>query len=77
MCCSPWGRKESDITWQVNNNKIEGKKVKAKTGAKARVLVFTIKKRPIERADSWSAGLDFLHQLIPSYTFGMCMCIYV
>ena len=38
--------------WQVNNNKIEGKKVKAKTGAKARVLVFTIKKRPIERADS-------------------------
>ena len=49
------------MTWQVNN-KIEGKKVKAKTGVKARVLVFTIKKRPIERTDSWSAGLDFLHQ---------------
>ena len=20
-CCSPWGRKESDTTWQLNNNK--------------------------------------------------------
>ena len=20
LCCSPWGRKESDMTWQVNNN---------------------------------------------------------
>ena len=19
-CCSPWGRKESDVTWQLNNN---------------------------------------------------------
>ena len=21
MCCSLWGRKESDTTWQLNNNK--------------------------------------------------------
>ena len=21
-CCSPWGRKESDTTWRLNNNKI-------------------------------------------------------
>ena len=20
VCCSPWGRKESDMTWQLNNN---------------------------------------------------------
>ena len=20
MCCTPWGREESDITWQLNNN---------------------------------------------------------
>ena len=20
VCCSPWGRKELDITWQLNNN---------------------------------------------------------
>ena len=20
LCCSPWGRKESDMTWQLNNN---------------------------------------------------------
>ena len=20
-CCSPWGRKESDVTYQLNNNK--------------------------------------------------------
>ena len=21
VCCSPWGRKESDTTWQMNNKK--------------------------------------------------------
>ena len=21
VCCSPWGHKESDMTWQLNNNK--------------------------------------------------------
>ena len=47
------------MTWQVNNNKIEGKKVKAKTGVKARVLVFTIKKRPIERTDIRNRHKDF------------------
>ena len=20
VCCSPWGRKESDMTWRLNNN---------------------------------------------------------
>ena len=20
VCCSPWGRKESDVTWQLSNN---------------------------------------------------------
>ena len=20
-CCSPWGRKELDVTWQLNNNR--------------------------------------------------------
>ena len=23
-CCSPWGRKESDTTWQLNNNNNKG-----------------------------------------------------
>ena len=23
-CCSPWGHKESDTTWQLNNNKFAG-----------------------------------------------------
>ena len=23
VCCSPWGLKESDTTWQLNNNKLE------------------------------------------------------
>ena len=23
MCCSPWGLKESDTTWRLNNNKLE------------------------------------------------------
>ena len=22
VCCSPWGHKESDTTWQLNNNNI-------------------------------------------------------
>ena len=22
MCCSPWGHKQLDMTWQLNNNKI-------------------------------------------------------
>ena len=22
VCCSPWGYKESDMTWQLNNKKI-------------------------------------------------------
>ena len=25
VCCSPWGRKESDMTEQLNNNRIEVK----------------------------------------------------
>ena len=24
MCCSPWGRKEVETTWQLNNNKNAG-----------------------------------------------------
>ena len=23
VCCSPWGRKELDTTWQLNNNEYE------------------------------------------------------
>ena len=28
MCCSPWGRKESDTTEQLNNNKITESSIK-------------------------------------------------
>ena len=24
-CCSPWGRKESDTTWRLNNNELKGR----------------------------------------------------
>ena len=24
VCCSPWGRKESDTTWGLNNHKVLG-----------------------------------------------------
>ena len=28
VCCSPWGRKESDMTYQLNNNPgVEGIKI--------------------------------------------------
>ena len=24
-CCSPWGCKESDMTWRLNNNELKGR----------------------------------------------------
>ena len=27
VCCSPWGKKESDMTEQLNNNNVYSKKV--------------------------------------------------
>ena len=32
-CCSPWGRKELDMTWQLNNNNkssLAGSKLRSK-----------------------------------------------
>ena len=30
VCCSPWGHRESDTTWQLNNNNAVGQGYKAK-----------------------------------------------
>ena len=31
VCCSPWGHKESDTTWQLNNRMVQFRKKKSTT----------------------------------------------
>ena len=57
VCCSPWGHRESDMTWRLNNNNRFLQVTASLVPLKDDGADFIIRKRPRKDSQDSSSGL--------------------